>query len=65
MQVVHKSFRICETVESESKVFALDTKCLIYVKIGGGQLVVDTVRGMELGHAPAAMIDNLGIAIAR
>lgn len=29
-----------------------------------GRLVVDTRRGLDLGHAPAAAVDNLGQAIA-
>ena len=29
-----------------------------------GRLIVDTKRGLELGHAPAAMVDDLGVAIA-
>jgi hypothetical protein len=29
-----------------------------------GRLVVDTRRGLELGHAPAGAVDDLGIAIA-
>ena len=29
-----------------------------------GRLVVDTRRGLELGHAPAAAVDDLGLAIA-
>eukprot|EP00290_Baffinella_frigidus_P029199 CAMPEP_0180223982 /NCGR_PEP_ID=MMETSP0987-20121128/21777_1 /TAXON_ID=697907 /ORGANISM="non described non described, Strain CCMP2293" /LENGTH=1030 /DNA_ID=CAMNT_0022186659 /DNA_START=27 /DNA_END=3119 /DNA_ORIENTATION=- len=30
----------------------------------GGRLIVDTRRGLELGHAPVNMSDDLGIAIA-
>lgn len=29
-----------------------------------GKLVVDTKRGLDLGHAPAASVDDLGVAIA-